>query len=269
MNKKIEFLNMSSSPIRIQKFVDHNSKGHIHWHGEIEILCFESGEASLICNLCELQVKKGDIVFVNGNELHTGSLHGSDCVYYCIHVNSDFFHNSLSNEYAIFTTLIRDSECLNILNDVISQGDCKGFAKSLYIRKRMFDFFDILYNKGFCSVIDESEYKKRFKRLDTLNEIIGYIDANYSEALSVSVLAERFYMSESYFSHFFKKRVGKSVIEYINEIRIRKAKALLEMEDLSISDIACTVGFSDINYFSRKFKAVAGITPSEYRKQFR
>lgn len=268
MGKKIEILNMSSSPIRIQKFVDHNSRGHIHWHEEIEILYFESGEATLICNLREHRVKGGDIVFVNGNELHTGSFGGSKSVYYCIHVNSDFFHNSLSNEYAIFSTVISDVECADILRDIISRRDGKGFAESLYIRKRMLDFFLLLHNKGLCSVIDESEYKKRFKRLDTLNEIIGYIDANYTEALNISMLADRFYMSESYFSHFFKKRVGKSVIEYINEIRIRNAKRILEMEDLSISDVAGAVGFSDINYFSRKFKAIAGVTPSEYRKQF-
>ena len=64
----------------------------------------------------------------------------------------------------------------------------------------------------------------------------------------------------------FKKKSGKSVIEYINEVRINRAKSFLEKEDTSIGSIALLVGFGDINYFSRKFKALVGMTPTEYKK---
>ena len=64
------------------------------------------------------------------------------------------------------------------------------------------------------------------------------------------------------------KEVGKSLPEYVTEKRIQEAKYLLRgHSSLSISKIATAVGFSEINYFARVFKAKTGITPSEYRNQ--
>ena len=89
------------------------------------------------------------------------------------------------------------------------------------------------------------------------------------EDLSVTDIATHFNMSTSYFAHFFKQYAQKSVIEYINEIRITHAKNFLEKEETPISEIALRVGFSDVNYFSRKFKAITGMTPTEYKKSLK
>ena len=86
------------------------------------------------------------------------------------------------------------------------------------------------------------------------------------ENLSVADIAAHFNMSPSYLAHFFKEYGQKSVIEYVNETRILHAKNFLEKEEIPISEIALRVGFSDINYFSRKFKAITGTTPTEYKK---
>ena len=70
--------------------------------------------------------------------------------------------------------------------------------------------------------------------------------------------------------HFRNHRVATKILfEYVNELRIQKAKLFLEKEDTAISAIALQVGFSDINYFSRKFKAITGKTPTEYKKSLK
>jgi AraC-like DNA-binding protein len=136
----------------------------------------------------------------------------------------------------------------------------------LKYKKLAYSLFEILTTRHLKNVLDEEHYKKQFKRLDTFHHAINYIEQNYTENISVPELAARFNMSASYFAHFFKEYSQKSVIEYINETRITHAKNFLEKEDLPINDIALRVGFSDINYFSRKFKAVTGISPTEYKK---
>ena len=267
MHTTYEMLPMSSCPIQVQKFVNHNSGDHIHWHERIEILYFTKGEGVISCNLREYNVKKGDIVFFNGKELHTGCISGYDTVYYCIHVNTEFFHNLIGNEYVVFRNIIEDNKCAELLNTVIEETAKYGFESLIAIKKMMYEFFALVGKLHVTSILSEEDYKKKFKRLDTFNSVVEYLDRHFDEDMSVHALANRFFMSPSYFAHFFRNNAGRSVIEYVNEIRISHAKLFLEKEDMTIGEIACRVGFNDINYFSRKFKAVTGITPSEYKRK--
>jgi two-component system response regulator YesN len=99
--------------------------------------------------------------------------------------------------------------------------------------------------------------------------MVKYIEDHYTEPLTVAEVADVFFVTPSYFAHFFKKRAGKSVIQFLNEVRILKARLLLEQEDMPVSEVALQVGFDDINYFSRKFKQLTGRTPTEYRAESR
>ncbi len=267
MHTSYESLPIFTHPIRIRKFVDHRSVYRIHWHEEIELLYFTEGEGVVSCDLKEYAVKAGDIVFVNGKELHTGCLRGTKTVYYCIHVNTDFFHNLIGNEYIIFQNIISDDECSGLLKNAIDEAQKEGFESLIAVKKIMYEFFALVGRYHISSVLSKDDYINNFKKLYVFNSIIEYIDRNFNEELNVNILAKQFYMSPSYFSHLFKKRVNKTVIEYINEIRISHAKSFLGREDMSIGEIASLVGFADINYFSRKFKAITGMTPSEYRRR--
>ena len=71
--------------------------------------------------------------------------------------------------------------------------------------------------------------------------------------------------SDVYFCKMFKQNIGKSFIVYLNELRIEKAKKLLSRPEINIKDISAEAGFRDANYFTRVFKRMVGMTPSEYR----
>lgn len=266
VNYEYEPLFLKNNPINISKFVRHNSNGRIHWHEAIELLYFTRGKAVTACNLQEYNVSKGTIVLVNGNELHTGIITQQDSEYYCIQLDPNFFHNLIGCEYILFQNIIQDADCTKLLDKLIDLGVGKLPAKSILESKKLaYEFFVLLLDRYSKDVLDENLYKKQFKKLDTFNHIIHYFDKHYMEDLTILDLAKNFNMSTSYFSHFFKQYAQKSVIEYINELRVLRAKTFLEKEEASISEIATRVGFSDINYFSRKFKAISGITPTEYR----
>lgn len=267
MHTSYESLPIFTHPIRVRKFVDYRSVDHIHWHEEIELLYFTEGEGVVSCDLKEYTVKAGDIVFVNGKELHTGCLRGTKNVYYCIHVDAAFFHNLIGDEYVVFQNIISDDGCADLIKKVIYETQKDGFESLIAIKKIMYEFFALAGRSHISSVLSKDDYINNFKKLYTFNSIIEYIDRHFDEELNINTLAKQFYMSSSYFSHLFKKWVNKTVTEYINEIRISHAKSFLEREDMSIGEIANLVGFSDINYFSRKFKAITGMTPSEYRRR--
>ena len=262
-----EALNLRKNPVYIRKFTRHDSRGRIHWHEPLELLYFVEGTAITSCNLQKYEAKQGCILLVNGNELHTGIISQCNSAFYCIQFDPFFFHNLIGNEYVIFENFFKDEVCTHVLEQLISAYMQPRSIKNIIEYKKIaYEFFQLLIERHTKNVLDEEHYKKEFKRLDTFHHIIDYIEKNYMKDLSVPELAEEFNVSASHLAHFFKQYSGKSVIEYVNEVRIQKAKLFLEKEEIAISAIALQVGFSDINYFSRKFKAVAGVTPTEYKK---
>lgn len=98
---------------------------------------------------------------------------------------------------------------------------------------------------------------------------VGYIQEHFGENLTVNDLAEHYGMSSNYFSSMFKKEMNQSAINYITELRINKARELLEHSQLSVVDISKKVGYEDSQYFFRVFKKSVGMTPLRYRQDSR
>lgn len=252
--------------ITIKPFVDYN-KSHLHWHEMIEILYYQDDRTVVNCNLDEISVQKGDIIFVNMNELHKATKKGFPATYHCIHLRTDFFSNLIGGKYVVFKNHIRDKRCADLLDKVIECYESDDFNKEIYMKKYMYGFFEIICSDHVQDVFDRTQYMKNFKVYDKFNDIVIYINDHYDEDITVTDIAERFFVSESYLSRFFKEKSGKSVMKYVNDVRIERAKTYLLRTSMSVGEIANCVGFDDINYFSRKFRLTSGMTPSEYRKK--
>lgn len=102
------------------------------------------------------------------------------------------------------------------------------------------------------------------KLLDAIYEYLEHSFSSYD--FSVQRMAEHLSLSSKYISTYFKEQTGKTVMEYVNELRIEKSKQLLKDTNKQIQDIVPLIGYSDASSFIRKFKQVTGMTPGEYRK---
>lgn len=100
-----------------------------------------------------------------------------------------------------------------------------------------------------------------------IREIKNYIDAHYQEPLELQGIAERFGLSYSYLSTYFSQTAKEGFTEYLNKIRIRHAKELLEQKGLPISRVGSMAGYTEHSYFCRVFKKLTAETPSEYRRR--
>lgn len=99
-----------------------------------------------------------------------------------------------------------------------------------------------------------------------IHAAIKYIQSHYMEDLNLEKVAREVYMNPWYFSTQFKKYVGLSFSEYLNQVRVKIAKELLKQKDLKVYQVAEMVGFQDATYFSTVFKNIENISPKEYQK---
>ena len=106
------------------------------------------------------------------------------------------------------------------------------------------------------------------KKKASVLEVKEYLDRNYGEKISLDSLADRFYINKYYLSKSFKEQFGQPLSAYILSVRITKAKQLLRFSDKNIEEIGYECGLGAPHYFSQTFKAVEGVPPSQYRKQW-
>lgn len=100
-------------------------------------------------------------------------------------------------------------------------------------------------------------------------DILRYINSKHVDSsLSVNIIAEHFHFSVSYLCTLFKKSTGKTINQYITEMRISRVKALLKVKNLKLYEIAAKTGFEDANYMAKIFKTLEGYTPSEFRERY-
>lgn len=95
---------------------------------------------------------------------------------------------------------------------------------------------------------------------------VRFIHGHLSEPLSLEIIAEHLHISASHLSRTFKKVCGESLTEYINHVRIEKAKEYLLRQDILAYEAADLVGYHDATYFSSIFKKYTGVSPTEYRQ---
>lgn len=108
------------------------------------------------------------------------------------------------------------------------------------------------------------------KRDESSNDVIAaskkYIESNYTKNINLDDVSREVNISSYYLSRIFKESTGVNFIDYLTNLRVEKAKELLTSTGLSMKEIATKAGYSDPNYFSKLFKKVVGVTPTEYRE---
>ena len=96
-------------------------------------------------------------------------------------------------------------------------------------------------------------------------QVVAFCERAYTKKINVEYLSKRFFCSTSYIARNFKKETGKSLPEFINDLRIKNAMQLLQSTNSDIAQIGATVGYDDPSYFTKCFMKITGVTPKSWR----
>lgn len=104
---------------------------------------------------------------------------------------------------------------------------------------------------------------------ERLKHVLEYIHSHIAKDIDVDELASEACITKPYLIRIFKKELGTSPLQYINNKKVERAQLLLYTTDMPVKEIAYTLGFSDHSYFIRMFRKMSGITPQDYRERMR
>lgn len=251
-------------PVRLVHLCGEGCLAEPHWHEHMEFLYFLKGNGYVNCGTNRISVKKGTLVTVNSCELHSIFADGP-LEYYVMILNPSMFKD-VGCENILFRSKLENDRIVDkYFIEIFSEKQNKKNGYDMVIKGDVYKLLAHLMRSYETVRLSDRENTNYITKQQRLSEILKYIEDNLAGNLTTAGLAEMCYLSEYYFCRFFKTETGFSVTEYINKMRVEKAKILLKKSRLTLSEIAVQVGFSDSNYFCRIFKKYEGVTPNSIR----
>ena len=255
---------------------------HWHYHPEYELTFIKKGSGTRLVGDNVSSFSDEDLVLLGPNIPHTwiseSNINGSNELTEVIgiHFPQELFSMdflSLPEMESISRLLKRSSQGIffkgvqkNIAAEMEQLNDLRGFSKF----NRLLHILNLLGECTEIQMLASTYYSPELnsKTENRLDRVFNYIHANYSKPVSLSEIADLVNMSNTSFCRFFRKNTGKSLIEYVNDLRIGKACNLLLEEQKTISEISFSCGFNSQTFFNRSFIQRKGLKPREFRKKY-
>jgi two-component system response regulator YesN len=149
----------------------------------------------------------------------------------------------------------------------IDKGVINEFHEALLMQNNVRTVFEVA-NKYVGRMLQQSADDRKNESNRPIKEAQKYINEHYASAVNLEEVSAVIGFNATYFSTLFKKETGINFLEYVTIVRIKAAKQLLADSRKSILDISHQVGYNDFKHFTKQFKKVTGLTPSEYRKLY-
>lgn len=243
--------------------------GHIfssHWHEHLELHYIVEGSAVFDLNQQQYPANPGDLIVVNSNELHGGRCTRAPYLAHVVIFNVEDISPELAGKNCIFTSCVSGDETVNFLMSRLFREKAEGaFAWKQVCRGLILELLGYLCRNYVVQMIPERDSRRRKKDLDRLNTVLYYIERHLSEPITNGLLAQIACLSEDRFCHVFSSGVGKPPLQYINDMRLKKALWLLESGEHTVTEVAESIGFRDYNHFGRLFRKRYGCTPYDVK----
>lgn len=272
----------------------HRLRVRHHWHEEVEIVYLHHGSFKLDINMEPYGTDRECFLFINSGELHSLRSLSMEFDEQAVVFSPSMllFQDYDSIDESILLPLTQNKltfprfldqtspffsafrSCYQQISHIFSQSKetlitgeqilTDDVISQLQIKAGILQLIGILMEAGLMCQSPRTESQK----ITAIKTVLSYITDHYHEKLYVQDLASQVNMNEQYFCRFFKRSIGKTPIDYINDYRLNKVIRLLETGDAPVTEICLECGFNNMGNFQRLFKRKTGITPLQYRKLY-
>ena len=253
-----------------------------HKHNFFEIVYIESGEGIQCINQHEFEYQEGNVFLLPPLDCHSFKIKMLTKFYFIRFTDHYFLkEDGLADYSSWFDRMAYILANYNkVPGDIISSERERQFIihniKFIYQEYLLSDnYSESIISGAIASILNilarsiEKKYVEQANEIDNrFGEILRYINTNIlnSKALRIPVLAEKFNISRTYFSEYFKKQAGVSLADYILRSKLRIVETKVLHTDLSLKEIAYQLNFTDSSHLARSFKKVYGMTVKEFKQ---
>lgn len=292
---------MTYTPVTLKKEIEISEIVTVHYfeygstysysgeaHNFWEFLCVDKGEVEVVADTKVYQLTRGDVIFHKPNEFHRLTANKKNAPnlvvvsFFCHSPAMNFFENKLlhvdSYEREQLARVIAEASAAfqgpldNPLQTHMELNPEAPFAcgQLLCLHLELFLLHllrkNAMQKKPLFAKTDSfaKEAVRRQNNEETYSRILEYISLHLHEPLSIERIARDNLIGTSRLQQLIRERHGCGVIDFVSQQKIKEAKQLIRDEQLNFTEIADVLGYSSIHYFSRQFKKLAGMTPSEY-----
>jgi AraC-like DNA-binding protein len=256
-NCRRQFSESKKYPSKITRTIQHH-----------ELVFVTGGKGSIITEKKRYQVKEGMLFYICPNVLHSIEIDAEEPICF-LSVHFSYAHVSFNDS----KWAIRDEVEMLPLH---SAQELKDYYHIDDIFRKLVDSWNAklpgyefitktLFQQLLIAIFQNiRKQNQNYSTSLKVEKIIKYMHHNINNRVTLTELSEMVQLSSTYLSRAFKETTGYSVIEFFNKIKIDKAKELIIEGNKRVKDVAQALGFTDEFYFSRIFKRMEGISPSEY-----
>lgn len=238
-----------------------------HWHEELEMLYMLAGQLKITSNQAVFFANPGDVVFINANSVHTLENITSSCQYYCILVKPHFLLTLLPTlKIPEETFITKDTTVVGSVERIIQEFYTKPTEYKTVLQAELMALMvylcrTIVHQKQTDSTISISLQTQK------VQQAIDYIYQHFNEKITVTDICTAINFSKSYCSRCFRQITGKTIVDFINELRLNYAFHLIQLDKYTIYQCAEKSGFQNISYFTKLYQNHFGFLPSQTKQQ--
>ena len=245
-----------------------------HCHDEEEFICITDGVCICKVDSSTYIVKKGEYILIRSEHLHavlqykSENFHYFSVVFHPLYLFGNDLGKYFMERYRLKAVYRNDIEhekqITEHLDEIYTIFKAKPFAYEIKLKLHLLSIYDCIFSSDFYTV--RSAANVNTKKSALIEKAFNYIHINYMYNIDINDIARNLNYSASYVTKLFREYSGQTPVKYLIDYRIYKAKELLENTQMTVLDIAMSVGFNHIGHFIKTFKKYTNTTPLRYRK---
>lgn len=227
-----------------------------HWHSDIEIIHISAGHLHLKLNDTEYTLRPGESILIPGEVVHGAT--PENCIYECIVFSKSILYAAPKLKHMIKSQLrypvrFQNNPAVDALFAVLTDRPEEHFSF-------MSQLFGIV---GEALQKQDSAQAFSEEKIERIKPAIVFIEDNYHTHITIEDLARRCFMSNNYFTKYFKEVTAQTPIDFLNKFRVEAACEML-LSGHTVTETAFACGFNDLSYFIHIFKKEMGLSPKKY-----